>query len=80
MNCRQCVDFLMDYLDGQLPDDERAVFEQHLAKCPPCVTYLETYRQAVQLGKSAYCGEVCEMPEELIRAILQSRGQDKPPA
>jgi anti-sigma factor RsiW len=65
----------MDYLEGQLPADERAVLEQHLAKCPPCVTYLETYRQAVQLGKSAFCGEPCEMPEELVRTILKSLGR-----
>lgn len=74
MNCRQCVDFLMDYLEGQLPEAERKVFEQHLARCPPCVNYLETYRQAVELGKSAFCGEPCEMPEELVRAILKSLG------
>lgn len=75
MNCRQCVDFLMDYLEGSLPAEEREVFERHLAHCPPCVTYLDTYRQAVQLGKEAYCSESCEMPEELIKAILAARGK-----
>lgn len=75
MNCRECYDFLMDYLDGQLPADERAAFEAHLARCPPCVAYLDTYRATIELGKSALRGEPCQLPEELVQAILKARGK-----
>ena len=39
MTCRDVVEFLMNFLDGELPEQERARFEEHLCCCPPCVTY-----------------------------------------
>jgi len=54
MTCRELVEFLMDYLDGQLSEPERLRFEEHLGECPDCVAYLATYREAVRLGKKAF--------------------------
>ncbi len=76
MNCREFVDFLMAYLDGELSDAERSAFEQHMQACPPCVTYLETYGETVRLG--GLCGEPegpvpDEVPEQLVAAILAAR-------
>jgi anti-sigma factor RsiW len=31
---------MTDYLDGQLPADDRARLEEHLAACPHCSEYL----------------------------------------
>ena len=81
MNCREFVDFLMGYLDDELPEGQKSVFEQHMADCPSCVTYLDTYRETVRIGR-----EVCrdpegpvpeEAPEALVQAILAARsGRD----
>jgi len=77
MNCRECIDFLMAYLDNELPESERAVFEDHLAKCPPCVDYLNTYRATIELEKKACCCKDAPppavVPEDLIKAILAAR-------
>jgi anti-sigma factor RsiW len=76
MMCRECVEFLIDYLEGNLPDEQRARFEEHLRLCPPCVRYLDSYRDAVQLGRAAFesfeedCGG--EVPEALVRAVLSA--------
>jgi anti-sigma factor RsiW len=80
MTCQELVEFLMDYLDGVLADSVRLRFEEHLEECPDCVAYLATYREAVRLGKDA-CrdnqGTLPEdVPEQLVRAILQARRQD----
>lgn len=77
MKCREFVDFLMAYLDGELPEAERATFQEHMAECPPCVTYLDTYAETVRLGQTL-CrdpeGPVPEdVPEALVRAILAAR-------
>lgn len=76
MQCREFVDFLMDYLDGLLPEPTRAVFEEHIGLCPPCQAYLDTYRDAVRMGRRV-CrdGEPAPdgAPEELVRAILAAR-------
>jgi anti-sigma factor RsiW len=77
MNCRDCADFLMEYLDGGLADAEREVFEARLRACPPCVVYLDTYRETVRMGE--LCGgedeAPAEVPEALVQAILATRGQ-----
>ena len=52
MKCREMNEFLMAYLDEELPEGPRASFEEHLAMCPPCVDYLDTYRDAVRMGRS----------------------------
>lgn len=77
MNCREFVDFLMRFLDDELPEEQARSFRQHLADCPPCVTYLETYRETVRLGQ-----DICEdealpddVPESLVTAILSARRQ-----
>ena len=40
MTCREFVDFIMEYLDGELPSDVHTPFERHIALCPACDRYL----------------------------------------
>jgi anti-sigma factor RsiW len=77
MNCREFVEFLMDYLDDTLPGRQRAVLAEHMDECPDCAVYLETYRETVRLGRRI-CrdpeGPVPEdVPEGLVEAILAAR-------
>lgn len=74
--CREVIDFLAAYLDGELPERVRSDFERHLTLCPECVHYLESYRETIRLGREAHDGggpAPEEVPEELILAILASR-------
>ncbi len=77
LTCREFVDFLDDYLAGTLPADLRLRFEDHLSGCPSCVTYMQTYREAMRLGKAVLAPSAdavpAEVPEDLVRAILDSR-------
>ena len=76
MNCREFVDFLMDYLDGELPDETRTGFQAHIDACPPCLNYLETYRETVRLGRLCADPEGPvpeEAPAELVEAVLEAR-------
>ncbi|MGH9176066.1 MAG: anti-sigma factor family protein [Vicinamibacterales bacterium] len=74
MTCRECAEFLADYLSGEVPPDVRATFERHLTRCPNCVTYVEQYRATIEAGKAAFEHETPEdFPEELVRAILAAR-------
>lgn len=77
MTCREMVEFLMAYLDRELPEAQRTSFEAHIQLCPPCQAYLETYERTVSLGRV-----LCEdgddpvpddVPEALVRAILEAR-------
>lgn len=77
MTCREFTAFLADYLAGELPAHQREEFHAHLADCPSCVTYMNTYQEAIRLGRAALRPaerEVPEeVPEELVQAILSAR-------
>ncbi len=80
MNCREYVEFLMAYVNDELPPDQAAAFRQHISDCPPCINYLETYRDTLELEKRAYEEQEAlfeEAPENLVKAILAARGEDK---
>ena len=42
--CRQVVELVTDYLEGELPPQTRAAVERHLEECPHCVEYVEQMR------------------------------------
>jgi anti-sigma factor RsiW len=44
VTCRKFIEFLMEYLNGELSPQEHAEFEAHLAECPWCVAYMQTYQ------------------------------------
>ena len=78
MTCREFVDFLMEYLEAGLDPEARTTFEDHMDGCPTCLTYLDTYRETVALGKQILCdapdGSLPEdVPEDLVNAILAAR-------
>ena len=77
MTCRDMVQFLMDYLSEELPDDTRTVFERHVNACPDCVTYLATYRETIVLCRESFTVREhdvpAEVPEDLIQAILAAQ-------
>jgi anti-sigma factor RsiW len=43
VTCREFLEFISTYLDGELPAPELVEFERHLAICPACVRYLASY-------------------------------------
>lgn len=76
MTCRDLIEVLADYLASDLPAAQRTAFERHLAICPPCVTYLKTYQDAIRLGKAALRPSnepTPGLPEGLVRAVLAAR-------
>jgi anti-sigma factor RsiW len=78
MNCREFTEFLHEYLSGNLPVEERATFDAHLAECPWCVAYLDSYKKTIQLEQAAFTPAddeppPADAPEELIQAILHAR-------
>lgn len=81
ITCQELIGFLHDYRTGALPAERRAVFEEHLAVCAPCIDYLESYDRTVQL--ELHCrhspeeAAPPEVPKELIEAILAAQRRAK---
>jgi anti-sigma factor RsiW len=81
MNCLEFTKFLHDYLLGGLLAEVRAEFDRHLAECPWCVAYLDSYKKTMQLAQAGFAAAEdapppSDAPEELIQAILRARSRD----
>jgi anti-sigma factor RsiW len=44
ITCRELVELVTDYLEGQLRPGERERIERHLADCDGCTAYIEQMR------------------------------------
>ena len=79
VTCRELIDFLGAYVDGELADAVRLRFDEHLAACPECSAYVEAYRVTIRLARDAGREPTepspAAVPEELVKAILSARGK-----
>jgi len=49
MKCREMVELMTEYLEGALSAGDRARFEDHIAGCDGCRSYLEQMRSTIHL-------------------------------
>jgi anti-sigma factor RsiW len=49
LTCQELVEVVTDYLEGSMPAERRLLFEEHLAFCDWCRTYLEQMRATIRL-------------------------------
>ena len=51
--CKECLDLLHDYLEGELSPNMSASLEEHFADCPPCIAFVNTYKSTTNICRSA---------------------------
>jgi len=69
ITCRQLIEFIEDYMSGDLEDPSREDFERHLRVCPSCRAYLASYRETIEMARGAFT-DPTTLPPELMTAIL----------
>jgi anti-sigma factor RsiW len=68
--CKEIVEVITDYLEGRLPADDRARFDQHLAICRGCRTYLDQMRQVIRTAGAIRDESLdAKQRERLVRAF-----------
>jgi len=77
ITCREFEEFVLRYLDGELPSKQAKIFEWHLRICRECREYLAAYKRTIEIG-IALLGPADEsvpddVPEDLITAVLDAR-------
>jgi anti-sigma factor RsiW len=76
MTCRQCVELLLEFIDGEQDAALSEHIREHLACCLPCVTYVETYRITIHLTHKLTCAQLPpEFAERLWRMLNEGEGQ-----
>lgn len=49
LTCKELVEVVTDYLEGGMPPARRLLFEEHVAFCDWCQTYVEQMRETIRL-------------------------------
>lgn len=77
ITCQEVIEYLMAYVNNELPSTEHAAIDAHLAVCPECVTFLKTYEQTMRCERAAFDhpehNAEPPIPESLVQAILAAR-------
>jgi len=71
--CRKIGEFSVDYLEGSLPEADRAHFENHLGVCPECVRFFDSYRKTPGLTRETFAVGMPENVRQSVREFLRSR-------
>lgn len=77
ITCAEFEDFIAEYFEGDLPMNQRKIFDVHLKVCTDCRAYLKAYRNTIAIGRAAFekpeSGVPDDMPDDLVAAILAAR-------
>lgn len=80
VTCRQLVDLLSDYVDGELPPKLRRQLEAHVQDCEPCMAFINTFKQTQTMARTLHSED---MPPELrqrLHDFLRQQLPQKPPS
>ena len=82
LTCKQFDNFMLDFLEQDLPLKQKLGCWMHLKMCRDCSKYIRQYQKTIALGKQAFeepNDPVPEsVPEDLIRAALAHRRNTGP--
>lgn len=70
LTCQDGVELLMEYLEGVLPESQREGIEAHVAGCPRCVAFVESYRETPRIIRAATAAELPEDAAASLRRFL----------
>jgi anti-sigma factor (TIGR02949 family) len=66
--CKDSINLLQDFLDGELTPEDTQHLREHLQGCAPCVDFLRTYRATPGLCKRALAQK---MPQEMSSKLTE---------
>ncbi len=61
-SCNSFADLLIEYADGELPEDDVRRVEDHFAGCPRCQAELRLLRRSLDLARSVWLEAADEAP------------------
>ena len=67
-DCMRTHRLLFEYAQGELDETTRRKLDAHLADCPGCLKFVESYRQTIATTRQC-CRHPVEIPPELQRKL-----------
>lgn len=79
IECRQIAELLGEYFDGTLPNHVRELIEFHIDGCPPCVSFVNTYRETIAATRRLPDTPMpIELKKRLLRVLREQRTETPP--
>ncbi len=76
LNCRELVELVTAYLEGDLSYGARKRFDAHLSACDGCTMYVEQMRRTIEFTGTLRLEDVSREAEEaLLRAFRDWKAQ-----
>ena len=72
-NCKDSIDALLPFLDGEISPEDEEHLRAHLNGCPPCVEFVRTYRATSGLCRKALVKSMPPEVEGRLKAFLRSK-------
>ena len=75
LTCQDFIGFLSDYIDGDLSEQQKCMFDEHLGDCQECRHYLDSYNKTMMLASSIATKKSLpeDVPAGLVEAIIATR-------
>ena len=77
VTCREFVELITDYFEGELTSRTLSQVEEHLVMCDWCVTYAEQMRQAIALTRTLSEPPLPEPSDTLLEALRAASGSSR---
>jgi predicted anti-sigma-YlaC factor YlaD len=65
-SCKDLTKMLSGYIDEECSPEDKALIEAHLADCPNCIAFVNTFRKSISLAKDLVYEDI---PEDLARKL-----------
>jgi anti-sigma factor RsiW len=71
LSCQELVELVTEYVEGELPPDDRLRFEQHLETCDGCRQYLGQMRTTIELAGELKPADLMPEAEQALLAAFR---------
>lgn len=71
MTCKQLVELLYAFIQGELEEEQCRHLREHLQRCSHCVAYVKTYQITIHLSRQLPKSPIPEQLLERLRAVLK---------
>ncbi len=77
ISCRELAELLCDYVSDELPPGRRDHVDQHVAHCPSCAAYVQSYSLVVRLTRQL---PAAPLPAGLAQRLAALAARQRPAA
>ena len=72
MDCRDLVEAVTAYIEGEMSSEDRARFDGHLALCDGCTNYLAQIRESIRLTGTLDPGTLPDEQRTALQTVFRA--------